>query len=476
MDYDRVFVTERALATTEPRYRIQEEIGSGGMAVVNIGTLVGAAGFSRVVAIKRLHAHLAHDARFTAMFVDEARLSSRIRAPNVVQTLDVIEDAAGVALVMDYVVGVSLSQITEEANGPLPLGVATAILCDVLRGLHAAHEAKGKDGRSLSIVHRDVSPKNVLVGKDGIARVIDFGVAKAAQREAITSTGEVKGTFGYMAPEQMIVDRTVTRTADIYGAAVVFWQLLAGVPLFPGNDIASLRSRLAGAKPRSVRELNAEVPPELDALIHRALDDDAKNRPRTALLFDEEIRRISPPEPRAFVESWVYDLLGPAIDLAEERVARTERAAESLAAEASAIVVHSRESQGRVLADDEMKTTVDAPRRHRLSRPLASVVAVGALLTLLLSWKFLATPRPEARSLAADDLAPSTTTAPIEPEPSPSSVTSAVVVAPTASTFDGPPKENGTRPLRRKDRRTSRCNPPYTIDEAGHKVYKPNCL
>src|SRR5579883_1543681 len=183
----------RIVAGTSPRrtvgrYELHDEIASGGMATVYLARLRGeATPFSRVVAVKMLHAQYAKEEAFRAMFLDEARLVSRIRHPSVVATLDVLQDEAELFLVMDYVHGESLARLlrmAKDLGAPMPLPVACAIFVGALEGLHAAHEATAEDGTQLEIVHRDVSPQNVLVGADGVARVVDFGVAKAVGRLA----------------------------------------------------------------------------------------------------------------------------------------------------------------------------------------------------------------------------------------------------------------------------------------------------
>src|SRR5687768_16225875 len=159
------------------RYAIQGEIAVGGMATVHYGRLIGPAGFSRGVAIKRLHPQFAKDTDFVAMFLDEARLASRILHPNVVPILDVVAEAGELFLVMEFIPGETLAKLNRRSQGGVPLPVALSLGVGMLEGLHAAHEARGEDGKSLEIVHRDVSPQNVLVGLDGVARLIDFGIA-----------------------------------------------------------------------------------------------------------------------------------------------------------------------------------------------------------------------------------------------------------------------------------------------------------
>ena len=216
------------------RYALHGEIASGGMAVVHFGRLLGPVGFSRPVAIKRLHPQLAREPNVRAMFIDEARLASRIRHPNVVPTLDVVTDGGDLLLVMEYVHGESLQQLlraVRKRGEPVPLRITLAVMTAVLHGLHAAHEATTETGQALNVVHRDVSPQNIMVGVDGVARVLDFGIARATVRLENTREGIVKGKLAYMAPEQLggvVVDRR----AAVYAATVVLWEMLTGKRLF----------------------------------------------------------------------------------------------------------------------------------------------------------------------------------------------------------------------------------------------------
>jgi len=249
------------------RYALHGEIASGGMAVVHLGKLLGAAGFSRPVAIKRLHPQLARDPHVRDMFVDEGRLASRIRHPNVVQTLDVVADRGELLLVMDYVHGESLQHLVRamrRRGERIPVRISLAIMTAVLHGLHAAHEATTETGEPLAIVHRDVSPQNVMVGVDGVPRVCDFGIARAAVRLENTCEGIVKGKLAYMAPEQL-GGAVVDRRADVYAAAVVLWELLAGRRLFVREDGATVM---------------------VDKLLHGAIEPPSAHAPGVPRLLD----------------------------------------------------------------------------------------------------------------------------------------------------------------------------------------------
>ncbi|MFS8065577.1 MAG: serine/threonine-protein kinase, partial [Byssovorax sp.] len=220
------------------RYEILRSIASGGMARVHLGRAVGAGGFERQVAIKTMHPHLAEEADFVAMFLDEARLSARVHHPNVVATLDVQQDDEGIFLVMEYVDGFALHEIlvgSRKERSPLPFGLTLRIFLDLLAGLHAAHELTDGDGAPLEVIHRDVSPHNVLVGVDGAARITDFGIAHAAVRLSSTREGHLKGKLRYMAPEQLR-GRKLDRRTDLYAAGAVLWEMLAGRCLVNGED------------------------------------------------------------------------------------------------------------------------------------------------------------------------------------------------------------------------------------------------
>src|SRR4051794_10223317 len=191
------------------RYAIFDAIATGGMATVCFGRLVGPKGFARTVVVKRLHPQLAGDPDVATMFQDEARIAARIRHPNVVPVIDVVSDGGELLLVMEYVHGESLAYLARagERHTAQSVRVVVNVVVAALHGLHAAHEATGDSGGPLDIVHRDVSPQNILVGVDGVARVVDFGVAKAAGQSHATAVGQVKGKIRFLAPEQVLCDK-----------------------------------------------------------------------------------------------------------------------------------------------------------------------------------------------------------------------------------------------------------------------------
>jgi serine/threonine-protein kinase len=310
-------MANEAEARPEPvivgRYALYGEIASGGMATVHFGRLLGPVGFSRPVAIKRLHRQLTKQDDVRAMFIDEARLVARIRHPNVVPTLDVVSDGGELLLVMEYVHGESLSLLARAARARhelIPIGVALAVTSNVLHGLHAAHEAKSETREPLDIVHRDVSPQNVLVGEDGIARMLDFGIARAAVRLESTREGVVKGKLAYMPPEQL-AGGEVTRKADIYAAAVVLWELLTGGRLFHKQDGQALMlEKLLGGRVEPPSTHRPEVTPALDAIVLKGLSRDPDQRFASAREMAVAIEQAGPPAMASEVADWVESLVG----------------------------------------------------------------------------------------------------------------------------------------------------------------------
>jgi len=273
------------------RFELITELASGGMATVYLARLSGVAGFQRLVAIKRLHPHLAREPEFIEMFLDEARLAARIHHPNVVPIQEVGESDSGYYLVMDYVEGDTFARVLARASqskATVPHGVTIRVLLDVLAGLHAAHQLVDDHGQPLEIVHRDVSPQNILVGADGVARLVDFGVARAASRLSTTRSGQLKGKLAYMAPEQAR-GKGVDRRADLFSCGIVLWEALALKRLFKGDGEAETLNRVLYdeiAPPSSVRD---DVPKALEDVCMKALQRDIDQRYATAQDFADAL-------------------------------------------------------------------------------------------------------------------------------------------------------------------------------------------
>ncbi len=311
------------------RYDLHEEIASGGMATVYLGRLIGATGFSRPVAIKRLHDNLATDPQFVSMLLDEARLAARVRHPNVVATLDVVEADREVVVVMEYVHGESLASLRKlvfDRGERIPPKLAATIIAGALHGLHAAHEAVDEQGEALRIVHRDVSPQNILIGVDGIPRVLDFGIAKAAGRMQTTQDGKLKGKFGYMAPEQL-KGGEITRQADVYAAAVVLWETLTGQRLYAEDtDAASILTQILfqGATPPS--ELVPGLSAAADEVVMHGLAKDPDHRYASALEMAVAVERAFGLASPVEVGDYVKEIAKDAIRQKSETLAIVERA------------------------------------------------------------------------------------------------------------------------------------------------------
>jgi serine/threonine protein kinase/ABC-type branched-subunit amino acid transport system ATPase component len=316
-----------AKRTGRGRYAVYDEIASGGMATVHLGKMIGPFGFTSTVAIKRLHAWLAKDPDFVAMFLDEARLASRVRHPNVVPVLDVYAEEGDLSLVMEYVDGESLSRLmkmTHNRAAAIPVPIAVAIVASVLHGLHAAHEARDEHGALLGLVHRDVSPQNVIVGTDGVVRVIDFGIAKAVGRSNVSREGQIKGKLSYMAPEQ-IQRGVVNRRTDVYGASVLLWELLTGERLFEGEAEGAILARVLDEQVPAPSTLRAWLPSQVDAITLRGLDRVQERRFETAQGMALELEKVVRPATALEIGEWVQSIAHGSLAERRQKLARLER-------------------------------------------------------------------------------------------------------------------------------------------------------
>ena len=296
------------------RYLICGEMAAGGMATVHLGRLLGPAGFSKIVAIKRLHPQFATDPEFLSMIIDEARLASVISHPNVVSSLDVVVENDELLLIMEYVQGETLAQLVRMARNretSPPLGIIQRILCDALDGLHAAHTASA-GGRPLNIVHRDVSPQNIMVGENGVARVLDFGIAKAESQSQITRPGHVKGKFSYLSPEQ-IRGQPVDARTDVFAAGVVLWESLTGHRLFSTDGVKKTVERVLRAPIPAPSSQNPAISAGLDRVVLRALERKSALRFQSAAEFADALRAVPGEATRAEVSAWVSNTAAEAL-------------------------------------------------------------------------------------------------------------------------------------------------------------------
>ncbi len=265
------------------------------MATVYLARLSAVAGFQRLYAIKRLHPHLQREQEFVDMFLDEARLAARIHHPNVVSILEVGESKRGYYLVMEYIEGDTLARLlarSAQKQTKLPVDVTVRIALDTLAGLDAAHELTDDHDQPLGVVHRDVSPQNILVGIDGTTRLTDFGVARAAARLTTTRTGQLKGKLAYMAPEQAR-GQGVDRRADLFALGIVLWEAFAMKRLFKGEGEADTLSRVLNEPIPKLRSVNPTLPAGIESIVMKALERDPDKRFSTAAEIAEGLEKAA---------------------------------------------------------------------------------------------------------------------------------------------------------------------------------------
>ncbi len=442
------------------RYALYDEIASGGIATVHFGRLLGSAGFSRTVAIKRLHAHFAKDPALVSMILDEARITGRIRHPNVVSALDVIAADGEILIAMDYVEGETLARLIPLARRrgeSVPPGHAALMIAGVLRGLQAAHEAKDESGAPLGIIHRDVSPQNIMIGTDGVARVLDFGVAKATGRIQTTRDGQLKGKLGYMAPEQL--QGTVLPASDVYAASVVLWEALTGRRLFDGaNEGEVLGKVLASAVEPPSRQAPG-VPASLDAIVLRGLDPDPRGRFPSARDMAIALERSVVLPLAAEVGEWVHSLAAEGLD---------QRAAVVLRIEHTSVQQPPGADPPAAPSVPSLPHGVPAPGSLRVR---ALLVGAG-LIVLMAAWSVISYRHGTSSGPSLSASAPTGTpaggsAAPTVPTPVVEASSAEVVVAPEAPS---------ARARRRPPTTQPGCDPPWFVDSTGFRRYHRNCF
>lgn len=395
------------------RYALLVEIASGGMGRVFLGRASGDAGFDRLVAVKRIHPHLAREPEVYAMVSDEARIGSLVRHPNVVGVIDVVDHGDEVLLILDYVEGASLADLVQSA-GELPLPVLARIVIDALRGLHAAHEATNLVGEPLDVVHRDVSPQNLLVGTDGTTRILDFGIATGLDRAASTRTGVVKGKLRYLSPEQIDGEAEVDRRADVFAMGCVIFERLAGGPPFEGSDESSRMARaLLGNVDFSAIEAKA---PEMIPVLQKALARRRTERHATALEMAAAIRAataVAEPEEVATIVRRATD-----VRLVERRQKVEEALLHLADEEANAI-------EAEDLTGDIPPNAVEAPPNAPKKPGWIAAAGLALLAANVVGWSLL---------LSRDDSTKTTTTtATATPTPTATTTTIAVVAQTTVT-------------------------------------------
>jgi serine/threonine protein kinase len=511
------------------RYLLHRQIARGGMATIHIARLMGDEGFSRIVAAKRLHPEFAEDPEFVEMFLDEARIASRVNHRNVVPVLDVVKAADEVVLVQEYIHGAPLHWLlrtAHEAATHVPLNVAVSIGCQVLAGLQAAHDTSDELGNPLHIVHRDVSPQNIMVATDGTARLLDFGVAKATMAAHITRAGTFKGKLAYSAPEH--VRGNAVQPSDIYSLSVVLWELIVGHRLHgSGQAEAELITEImTGRLPTITQALAPEREMMggyrwnqllvLEPIIQKGLAARVEDRWRTAAEMEEALAEALPPASSQDIGAWLRALGKDFLEGREKMIAAEEA------------------SWRRQIPPTSTRATSQPGRLGRAGRLWGSLigfehrstrVAIGALFALLLACGFafvvrgghdtdVAAASPSVRPPAPAPLVTAPAPAAAAPAPTPAvppSVHDATVarapahppateersaatprphpiahapivhavrqatasrqIAHQAAAPKPPPAPVAAPPAPAKDD----CNPPYYF-EGRKKIFKPACL
>ena len=318
------------------RYELLYPFAEGGMATVWIARVQGKHGFEKLVAVKTILPHLAGDQGFRTMFLDEASIASRIRHPNVADIDDLGEESGTLYMVLEWITGDSWSRLYQaivKSGQTFPLYALLRIAADACAGLHAAHELRSEDGSLLNVVHRDVSPQNILVATSGVTKVIDFGIAKALDRMSEeTRTGTLKGKLAYAAPEQ-VKGKGLDRRADIWAMGTILYQYLSGnLPYEGKNDLATLKALTSGRRPAPLPE---SVPPHVASIVMTALSPLPDDRYPTALDMQRALESaISRPTTSSDVAALVTTFLAEKIesrrqDLAEAAERAGPRAARS---------------------------------------------------------------------------------------------------------------------------------------------------
>lgn len=508
-------------------YVLYDEIASGGMAAIHLGRRSGPAGFSKTVAIKRLHAHLARDPEFVAMFLDEARLAARVQHANVVSTLDVVAAKRELFLILEYVHGVSLEWLfrtAQQQGETIPLGITSAVVSDLLVGLDAAHGAVDDTGKPLGIVHRDVSPHNVLVGVDGISRVLDFGVAKAVWRLQSTREGQLKGKLAYMAPETLALE-AIDHRADLFAAGVILWEMLTGRRLFKAEAPGAVVHQILSADVRAPSRRNPLVSEDLDHFVLRSLSKNPSQRAATGMEMAMELERLVPPSPRLEVGSWVRRLAGESLEDRERSIASLDRwhdGSRDLSRSGQHLVVPglsavlpaglavpptadpsrpattagtetdvSASPRPEVSAswptpafDPEATTQTDVTEERRGGRlPWRPVVVVAGLVVLgVVTAVALRSgrdePQPSVASTSADAVAVPAGSRSAAPAASSAAADAGQRAARPRPSATRPPRPTRTQPPARPRPPEAKpdCDPPYTVDKHGAKRFKPACF
>lgn len=302
-------------ANNQQRYRVLQRIAAGGMAEVFRAESAGVEGFKKTVAIKRVLPHLAEKKQFIGMFLDEARLSAHLSHSNCVQVFDIGMGDNTYFIVMEYVDGADLKALIEnqrKLNRPFPVQEASLVCLKICEGLSYAHTCKDSKGRDLHIVHRDMSPPNVLITRHGEVKIVDFGLAKANSQLERSEPGIIKGKFGYLSPEAA-QGQSVDQRTDIFAVGIILWEMLAGRRLFLGeSDLETVRQVQAANIP-PVSQYNPYCDAEVEAVLARALARDPDQRYQTARDLGRDLAALMYRDHRGSSSFDIADMLAPVV-------------------------------------------------------------------------------------------------------------------------------------------------------------------
>jgi serine/threonine-protein kinase len=419
-------------------YELLSRVGRGGMATVWAARHHGAHGFSKIVALKTMLAELSDDTDFQRMFLTEARVAARIRHQNVVETLDLGEDQGLLYIAMEWVDGETLSAIMKSAflQGGVPLPIALKLIVDACAGVHAAHELRDDEDRPLGVVHRDVSPPNILVSYGGIVKLADFGVAKSMEsNNGATLAGQVKGKLRYMAPEQLL-GASVDRRTDIFALAISLYQLTTGRHPWPGDTAAVTVQRILSESPVAPASFVEGYPAELENIVLKALQRNPAERHASAAELAVELEEFARTSgglaSTRDVAAYVQELLGAHGSARRDGLRKAIREVDARGTRETAIALRSIDAKW----DEEAPPVVDtplpppppAPLLSRMSRGWEQLAALsrsarsrralaigGAVLLLTTVYALAARRSPEVAVAAAAEASTSSSKASAEP-------------------------------------------------------------
>ena len=310
------------------KFDLLARIARGGMAEIYLARQLGVVGFSRLVVVKRILPHLAEEAQFVSMFLEEARVAAMINHPNVVQIFDVGQSGDDYYIAMEYIGGPSVAAICRSAHRratAVPHAVAAGIVSQACEGLHAAHELRDDAGGLMGLVHRDVSPQNLMVSDQGLVKLVDFGIAKAQNSSVRTRTGSIKGKYPYMSPEQC-EGQVLDRRTDIFSLGIVFFEMVTARRLFKrSTDLMTLKAITEEPVPRP-GDFSAALPEEVNRIIMRALSRDPDERYTSAAELGQELRRyLGQREVNAsskLLQDYLHDQCQPLLDAKARAIER----------------------------------------------------------------------------------------------------------------------------------------------------------